>query len=263
MWYTFERNTFLTPMNYKKSSLIFLAITTLIAGILLLSKERTFYITKEESPLTRESIISIEEYRPNAITSETGKAVAQIIAQDIVEKNPEGPRSGDGLQPGEMSIATSKPEEVVEKILSAETGRVRKDLLSPVIDQEKFIIGSKETAASYLTARSGIIESGARTIAGFKITTVDDKAIKNIISVSDTMIDQFYALPIPREMIDVHTEQIRLLTAERGLLASMVNREKDPVAAALAVSLIPENQKAMEAFQQKLVALLAKNGLKP
>lgn len=250
-------------MNHKTSSLIVLATTTLIAGILLISKERTFRITAEGSPLTRENIISIEEYRPNAITSETGKAAAQIIAQDIFEKNPEGPQVETGLRAGEMSIATSKPEEVVEKILTTETGRVRQALLYPDIATEKFTISNAETAASYLAARASIIEAGARHIASFQITTINDQAIKKIIGVSDQMLRQFYALPVPREMVDVHAEQIRLLTAERGLLASMVDRETDPVAAALSVSLIPEIQKATEAFQQRLLALLTKHGLKP
>lgn len=176
---------------------------------------------------TRHEIVRTSSYGVN-----TTNSIAQMISQEILAKNPNGP----GPDP---RLAVPKAEEVVNSILTKGIKDFDYETLKPqVADSEIKIIRSASQAAlaDYVHAFFAILSktSSAEDAIGADPTNPLG-SVGTLTDVYGGYEKDFRALPVPEELISFHKKMISLMAANKKIFNIVTAYESDPMKAVLAL----------------------------
>ncbi len=247
-------------MNYKVASVAVVTLALGCAAFILFSKPNELSFKDQQIgaiPLQEikkvGSPVKIDEDRPSATQD-----VAKAIAQDLLERNPQGPQPSP-TQPGVSTILALDPKLVASKILEEETKKIVEKILATPTDPKDIILSSSTSAKEYLSARGAIIAAGQQKLAPYSTKPFGDATLQAMASVTAEIIRQLKLLPVPEGLSAIHAEQIQLVTAQNTIFESILNRDADPIAASVSLSLIERVDKGLADLSDKIKTYISKN----
>lgn len=243
--------------SQKFTALVIIIGALILSGFLIFNKldhELSFGF-----PITPgyEKTITIEIEKNNT------EKVAGEIVKSIIEKNPEGPT----LLGDKLGIFTKDPEEIVTEILDKSTTETKEAVLSPKLYFENIEIienASKENIAFYLDNRSSIIVSAGQDAInrGANLSNPNIATFSILLDTTSHALAELYALPVPKKILSIHKEQIRLLAIQENIFKNLVNYERDPLVAAVSVSLLFSVNEDLLTLSKTIAEFIEENNIK-
>lgn len=164
--------------------------------------------------------------------------IAAEIAQQLVEKNPDGP----SVSEDQYQITALDPKKIAEKISADKLNDIDLASVNPKIDVNKLKIvpDSDNTLKESYSANVNSIINGNFSGISADFSNPKPNEIEKLVSAYNKSISALYSLNIPAILAETHAEQIRLLTLQRNLFDNIFNFQKDPALALLSMRLIPK-----------------------
>lgn len=173
--------------------------------------------------------------KKSAVLSQTNitEEVAQRIAQEIIEKNPEGPNTDE-----QTGLVTVDPEVLVQDVIAQAFEEVKIEDLRPNITLADLVIiksSEKALAEQYFSNLNKII--GSNFTAGISVNwenpaQTNFAALINAYAIS---MSESMAVAVPEDLAQLHREYVTLLGAEKNTLTLIKNYEIDPAQATVAI----------------------------
>lgn len=262
-------------MTTKKYSIaISIVLAAVVLGIFLVYPGKKTFIVKNTAPYLA-NVQPKSDYKPIAenignlsipqikIPQNLTESFAKVLAQGIISEN-ENPEIGK-LLPG-PGINMPDPSKMAEEYITNGLKQASENVLNIAPVQLKISPdNSKETITAYLLKIKNIINSN---LTGVSLLDLLDEINKNngqgvekllpIISAHEAAANQLEAVPVPSNLKNLITEEIRLLRITANVLRPLINIENDPLAAIAATQqfgLVVQNwldlQKKFNNFMQK------------
>ena len=152
-------------------------------------------------------------------------------------------------------------------ILSKKIEEITRFLLQPTLN-ESYIktleATDKEATTEYLRSRSGIITQSIRAVQehAFDFRRLTDNDLADLIGIYESVLEQLYGLPVPKNLIALHREQLRLTTIEKSIFEAIANYRTDALSASIAISLYETAFKQIQSYRQTLRDFMATNNIK-
>ncbi len=185
--------------------------------------------------------------------------VSQQIAEEFLKKNPNGP----DLLSGENFVNAIEPEKLVENLVSGKLGDEALADFNPVITATELNLipaKDKEALRAYLEKFNAVIQDNAGGLnVDFSNPTAED--FDRIVRVGEKTIAAFYALPVPPPVINIHKEELRLLTIQRNIFRNISNYANDPLRAWVSIEMYQQNEKEFAELKQKIADFVKTNNL--
>jgi hypothetical protein len=251
-------------MSNRKILISLATLTTVSVMVILVAKSRTVEISQKEGGTPLSKVIPLTEYQEQKVSEIADKPIikdlAADIGEDLLKKNPEGPRY---LTPGinSASVITENPEKLAEEILQNQSEKISQTILAPEIKVEDLNVSKTEPIVKYLIARQEVIDAAAKKLVGLNIQKMDDDSLALIIRVGEQAAKSLLAITVPESMVTTHVEQIRLVLAQTAVFQAIAERGTDPVTAAIAVSFFPKIQEDTATLEKSLLATAIKAGV--
>lgn len=187
----------------------------------------------------------------NPVTSENlTKKLAAAIGKNIIELNPQGPRTINGQ---EQLVGVPEAEAMAETALAQISKSLDENFFRPAISQEEIKIDSQQTAILYQGQLAKILAANIlRSPFDWQNAAPDN--LERIIGSYNVLLNQLYKLAVPSEekWRDFHTELLSLITGQKLIIEALKNAEADPLKAILAVESAPTINQAIEALLNQL-----------
>ena len=164
--------------------------------------------------------------------------LTQKIADSISDKNKDGFITSNS---GETLISAPDPQKMVTELLSETQKNFDPNSLRPEITDSFIKISEnngKEFLSAYFRSFNSILAEASKDIP----ETLYDE---NKMSISDFVktkqayenaINKFYALTVPRLILEIDKKEIELLTFKKNIFEKLANAEQDPMTALLATN---------------------------
>ena len=186
--------------------------------------------------------------------------ISQRISEEIIKLNPDGPSLLDGQQ----RINALEPDKLVQKVLNSELGNINYPDLSPSIEIAALKIvktSDKIVWENYLKNFRAILTNNFSSLkVNLKNPTAKD--FEALVGAYEKTLAQFYSLNAPEILAEVHKEEIRLMTAQQNIFASLANYEQDPLKAFVAGKMIGGIQNQFAVLNKKVTEFISENSLK-
>lgn len=159
---------------------------------------------------------------------------AGVLAQELISKN-QNPTTDSSGQP---ALATPDVNAMAEKFITDGLKQANENILNIKPPALKISYDNGKTAIeNYLSETQTIINNNLKT--GDSLLSILDEINKNngaglekllpIISAHDTAANQLEEKPVPSDLKDLMTEEIRLLRITANVLRALTNVENDPL----------------------------------
>ena len=227
----------------RKAIALFLIAGSLAFAALILFKDKTRFLPPEQN------IVSKNEELPKVGTGKINSTqkIAKNIAAELLKLNPEGP----SLENDQPSIIAADPEKLVREIFPDQLKDIDLSFLNPEVkisDLKVADSSDKTLAENYFKNLQAILKNNLSGVS----TLLTDPSKENfavILKAYKAALPQLYQLVVPESLVNLHKEEIRLLTIERNIFENLANYENDPVMAAVSAQ-------AFETAESKLIALI-------
>ncbi len=159
--------------------------------------------------------------------------IAKQIAQELVAKNPNGPKSGE-----QVGLETVNPDELVQKTLDKAFANVNLATLRPEVKTSDLTIvasSKPELDEVYFNSLNQIFTTyfpKTLEVNWAEPAKTDFIAFDSAFNAS---IAELYQVKVPSALVPLHKDAISLLGALRSVFALIKNYERDPFQAALAI----------------------------
>lgn len=229
-------------MNHKLIPIGVLATASLTAGVIVFNKSH------QGELVAFPDLIAFSEIRtaPQPLLNNdpdkkiATRDLADVIAKDLLARNPEGPIENP-LQPGVASIKTLDPNIVAGKILDEQVQAATEDIFNqPEIKPRVTEKQDPHAIAQYLRARADIIAATQEFLAD-RIRPTDEfseATLEVLAQANRKALDGMRELAVPSPIIFIHSEQLRLLTIQQAVFNKILDKDTDPLGAAVAISLL-------------------------
>ena len=178
------------------------------------------------------------------------------LGKTIVQKNPGGPETVGGLK----QITAPNPETITQELLAQAAQKFNPESLKPTIkDSDLKIIknNSEENITNYLLSLKKILSDSARDLPKNLYNNSDELSLLTIQQLRNTYggaILKIYNISVPEKALDIHKEEIALLSTKKNIFEKILAYETDPLTAIIAVNEL----KNTDAEFQKLSNRVAK-----
>ncbi len=208
------------------------------------------------------SNVSADSHHEVARTSSYGvnttNSIVQMISQEILAKNPDGP----GPDP---RLAVPKAEEVVNNILAKGIKDFDYETLKPqVTDGDIKITRNADKAAlsDYVHAFFAIFSktSGAEDAIGADPTNPLESA-GTLADVYGGYEKDLRALPVPEELVAFHKRMIALMAANKKIFDIVAAYESDPMKTVLALQALGATKNELAQLYSEIALFAAKKNI--
>jgi hypothetical protein len=239
-------------MKHKVISLTVVILASSIAGLILFTKktEQTFAAPAPEIPQEAiEKAPSPDEVK--AVAPTATNEVAKAIADDLLNRNPKGPQPSE-RQPGVLSVSAMDPNIIAGNILEDQAKKITTEVFSGGITSADIHSSSSASSQDYLLARGKIIVNAQASLQKYEKKKFDDSTLGAMKSAAEHATAELKKLTVPKELIDIHTEQLRLLGAQIIIYGNILNRDSDPIAAAISIELLKRVDAELATLSDKI-----------
>ena len=161
---------------------------------------------------------------------------AGVLAQELISKNP-NPTTDSSGQP---TLATPDVNAMAEKFITDGLKQANENILNIKPPALKISYDNSKTAIeNYLSETQMIINNNLKT--GDLLLSILEEINKNngqglekllpIMSTHEAAANQLEKIPVPSDLKDLMTEEIRLLRITANILRALTNIENDPLGA--------------------------------
>ncbi|MDD4761510.1 MAG: hypothetical protein PHZ25_00590 [Candidatus Pacebacteria bacterium] len=199
------------------------------------------YLAKQKQSETLNKINNFESTSSSIsknFTAELAKNVIQKVAETNIENS-----SVDAIKLPNKTL--------INEAVEASLKNFNPESIKPEIKDNSLKISddtSVKSISSYFSEFQKIIVNNSLSVNNLNSKTTVSNALASLIFSYEKMIEEFYALSVPRSVISFHKEEISLLSAKLLVLKQLQNYEKDPLLTLLAV-------KSDEYFDSKFLEL--------
>ena len=247
-----------TRVNQKMIKKYFIIIFTISAGIifgafLFVPPSKTFYI-KNGAQRLQVATINQKLYQAEdkigdlsnniipeiKIPENLTENFAGLLAKAIIDKND---KPKDVNLPTEPGLNMPDPDKIAENFIKSGLMKANENILNIKPPQLKISPNnSKEAIELYLTESQKIIKNN---LNGEWLITILEEINKNngvgiekllpIISAHEAAANQLEEMPVPSNLKDLMTEEVRLLRITANILRALTNVESDPLGTIAAI----------------------------
>jgi len=249
---------------WKKIIALFLLGGSALFAVLIITGQKTLEIKipkQLQATLTEtknETLADVPALEAMLAENLTEQAV-QGISEQIIKKNPYGIQEIEGQE----WLSVISPEEAVEKYFTDAVEKFDISQLKTPADESKLVIindTSRTTLESYLKNFQTILSSNFKGLAiSYANLTLPD--ISRLIAAYDAAIAKFYALPVPKNLLAIHKNQIALMNGQRNVFEALKNSDQDPLRAVLAAQANRELSQEFAVINKTLQDIIQKNNL--
>lgn len=192
---------------------------------------------------SQNSIISAPE---NNITEEFIGKASEKIASEIIAMNPEGPQTIEN----EQWLNIPNPEVLANKIFQEKLISFDVNQLQSAVQLAdlKIVSDSKLSVKNYIQNLQNILSAYLTDIPAQP--SAED--INNIYSSYQKVVPILYAIEVPKSAASIHQQAIVLVETRKNIFEKFVNSENDPLAALLALNLLPDMNQKISDFNGKI-----------
>ncbi len=212
------------------------AATSLVAEVLpppLLSEEVPTHVIREQALALN-------------LTATLGKEVAEAIGA----QNPTGPQNLGGVQ----SITTLAPERIAETFLDENFSTAIAENFNPLIEDASLRIhegkSTKDFSAYALSLQATLVKYNPAIQTALKNPSAS--TLTKLGPLYEEMITAVKNISVPRPLLYIHREEIRLLTIQKNIFMSIANYEQDPTLAWAAIELIKPVSEEFVALAERI-----------
>ncbi len=246
-------------MNYKIVSVGVLLLASTVAGLVLFTKNSEQVFKAPEGAIAKQDILKAPDPQTIRATLPTvTNQVAQSIAQDILNRNPQGPQPSKNLA-GVSSITALDPKLVASKILEEDVQKATTAIFAGAPKSEEINQSSSASPAEYLKNRGEIIKAAQLRLAPYQGKKFTDATLTVMRDTIRSTLGAMNALQVPPSLISIHSEQVRLLKAQFAIFDNILNRDTDPVAASVSISLIQKVNEDLATLSRTIKAYIAQH----
>ncbi|MDP3004411.1 MAG: hypothetical protein Q8N43_02825 [Candidatus Azambacteria bacterium] len=188
---------------------------------------------------------------------------AGVLARETIIKNLE-PKAGEASP--EPGLAMPDVNEMAEKFITDGLKQANENILNIKPPDFKISYNNSQTAIeNYLSEAQKIIKDNLK---GEPLLSILEEINKNngagleklipIISSHEAAANQLEEKPVPSDLKDLMTEEIRLLRITANILRALTNIENDPLGTIVAIKQFEEISQNWQNFQNKFDAFTKK-----
>jgi hypothetical protein len=197
-------------------------------------------------------------------TPQRTQEIAKEIAQSILKENPTGPIISEG---GVSGISTINPEAIANDVLVKKIEEITRSVLEPQLNGayiKTTDAANREANIEYLGSRAGIINQAGQAVQehSFDFRKLTDEDLMDLIDIYEFTLEQLYALPVPKNLLDLHKEQLRLTTIERNIFTNIANYRTDALSASISISLYEKVFLQISEYRKTLREYMTVNNIK-
>jgi len=226
-------------MRFSSRSLsLFILGFSLVGSLFLFVQNRENFFVFEAPRVELAEKSEPLQISKNIQNSQNSKLLAKALAASFFENNPEGP------DPATLSAVVENPDTFVNEFLDKNLEKMKAEFLSVSVETEKIVlekIDTQEIKEKYIQARAQLISQSAAAMAQDNL--VGNPSASNFALLSNILTDllvDLYNLPVPASALSIHSEQIRLITIQRDIFASLASYKDDALRAWVSVSIFAE-----------------------
>jgi len=180
------------------------------------------------------------------ITEEFIETASEKIASEVISMNPEGPQ----MIEGEQWLNVPDPEALANKIFEEKITNFDVNQLKSVvkITDLKIVPDSELSITTY-------VQNLQNTLSTYLFKIPEQPSIKdidNITSAYQKVIPLLYAIEAPQSAASIHQQAVALLETRKNIFEKFSNAENDPLAAILALNLLPNINQETNDFTEKI-----------
>ena len=192
---------------------------------------------------SQNSIISAPE---NNITEEFIGKASEKIAGEVIAMNPDGPQTIEN----EQWLNIPDPEALANKIFQEKLVNFDVNQLQSTVQLAdlKIVSNSELSVKNYIQNLQNILSAYLILIP----TQPSAEDIDNIYSSYQKAVPILYAMEVPESAASVHQQAIALLETRKNIFEKFANAENDPLAALLALNLLPDMNQKISDFNGKI-----------
>lgn len=160
-------------------------------------------------------------------------SVAESIAAELLEKNPNGPSLFDG----KSGVVAGDPETLIDAALLTALESFDYQTFKPTVALSEITIQENPTPAlyeRYLRDSQSIIR-GTYGGLSFDARNATPETLRRFESAALASVAKLKSLPVPAPLAPFHREEIILLSAEAKVFRALGASAEDPVAAVVAL----------------------------
>ena len=197
------------------------------------------------------------------------KAIAESIAADLLAKNKDGLVEIDA---GASGLRAAAPENIVNAKLEENIGAAIERLRTVSIDDGRFLAvePSNEAAAQYLknaevvVVKQFLASTDTTEETGLSADTITPDSFtpaffRALVPRYDTAVNELYKLTVPRNLLAIHHEKIRILLLQRNAVAALLNYETDPFSAQAAGELLLDSREELASLGEAIDQFITEN----
>lgn len=187
------------------------------------------------------------------------RAFAQEIAASIIERNPNGPDLTTG------TILASQPEDLVDTLLVDGIEKITLDILDPKLDEARITRGSDDSRAAretYLRERVDAIARSPISLNNADITSFSASDFAAVAATLERVLTDIYSLSVPPSLLDIHHEQLRLLSIEHAIFENLAFYQQDSLRAWLSVPIFEKISGEFVVLKESIADFILTNDLR-
>lgn len=150
----------------------------------------------------------------------------------------------------------------VEEAINQAVSKFNPEMLKPEIDDSdlKIIKTTPDSLSQYFKEFKNILEKYSNTPTLDKETTLAN-FIASLISYYQFMLEDFFNLEVPQEVVSFHKEEISLISAKVNILKQLKNYENDPLFTLLSIKSEEYFDNQFEELKENINNFITKNNI--
>jgi len=183
--------------------------------------------------------------------------LATAISQEIIARN----KDGFAELAGQKGLLASNPQQLVDEFFEKKIGEFDVSKIYSPVDISKLKISANadlSLVTEYLKNFRAIVE---RYFTNLSVNPRNSESLKNLVSLYEKSIVDFYILTVPKSLAEAHQEQIRLLSAKKNIYQNVLDSQQDPLLAYLSIKLLPTIDEKFLELKSEIENFMLKNGI--
>lgn len=264
-------------MTKKNFIIIFTILAGITFGVFMFDSGKTTFYIKNSAPRLQIASINQKLYQAEDRIGDLSNTIipsikvpenltenfAGLLAKAIIDKNNQ-PK--DGNSPAEPGLNMPDPNKIAEEFIANGVKQANENILNIKPPEIKTSLNnSKEAIELYLTETQKILKDNLKDESLLLILEEINKnngqgleKLLPIISAHEAAANQIEEKPVPSDLKNLMTEEVRLLRITANVLRALTNVETDPIATIVAAKQFSAVIDSWEELQQKFDAFVKK-----
>jgi hypothetical protein len=215
----------------------------------------------DQIPLNPGSFPSLLDDETTATSSENYTTrLTDSIAKELIAKNPEGP----SLIDGKPNINAIQPEHLIDGALAQEIATFDYHELKPAVHPSDLKVVPRDDVAAMTDYFKQLLQITTKNHRHLPVDPKNPSAqdFAAFRVVSSNILDELYRLPVPKNLVGLHAEEISLVAAQNNIFTILANYDKDLLKSFLAIQAFSKINQDFVSLNERFSQIITDRNIK-